>query len=225
MKFLASIKVVFFATICLGRVEAHQEEDFLPVATVCERSFWELAIDKEIVKIANPNQLCEDERLIHLVARNASAEVFAKFLEIYLQVDIHARDVNGNTPLIRAAEKGNPKVVEMLINAGADVNASRSSGYTALIAASEEEGHPAVVEMLINAGAEIDASNHYGYTTLIIASKYGHLKIVEMLINAGSDVNIESDFGYTALSLASKYGNLKVVEMLIDAGAELKFRK
>jgi len=37
--------------------------------------------------------------------------------------DIHARDANGNTPLIRAASSGHRRVVRQLLEAMSDVNA------------------------------------------------------------------------------------------------------
>src|SRR5690606_36679187 len=46
--------------------------------------------------------------------------------------DIHATDVDGNTPLHTAASRTEPEVVSMLIEAGADPNARNKRGQTPL---------------------------------------------------------------------------------------------
>ncbi len=52
--------------------------------------------------------------------------------------------MHGRTALIEAAWGGNAAVVELLIKKGADVNAADSSGYTAIMRASEEGFIPVV---------------------------------------------------------------------------------
>jgi ankyrin repeat protein len=54
-----------------------------------------------------------------------------------------------------AAENGRKEIVEMLINANADVNERSNNGYTALYFATDN-GHTEIVEMLISAGSELE---------------------------------------------------------------------
>jgi hypothetical protein len=67
--------------------------------------------------------------------------------------DVNARDVNGATALIEAADRGHPKSVALLLKAGADLNVSTRGMGTALNAA-ERSGHRDIIAMLRQAGAQ-----------------------------------------------------------------------
>jgi hypothetical protein len=70
------------------------------------------------------------------------------------------------TALIYAANKGHIKIVELLLNAGADVNSQTDIGSTALIGAASD-GHIETVQLLINAGANPDLYDIYGDTAAL----------------------------------------------------------
>lgn len=63
--------------------------------------------------------------------------------------DIHARDMEGDTPLHSAASSTEPEVITMLIEAGADPNAQNKRGQTPLHLAL----HAEVVRPLVEGGA------------------------------------------------------------------------
>ena len=79
--------------------------------------------------------------------------------------------------------------VELLIDAGADVNTNNIK--TALIWAAER-GRDKCVKILIEAGADINIQNKNGETALMSAAHKGYDKIVKMLIEAGADVNVQA---------------------------------
>lgn len=68
-------------------------------------------------------------------------------------LEIHARDKDGYTPLMVAAQTGHTAVVQLLFEKGADVNAKTSDGRTALSIA-EAQRHPDVVAFLKAHGAK-----------------------------------------------------------------------
>ena len=119
-----------------------------------------------------------------------------------------------------AAENGHLEVIEALIKADADVNASNKNGTTALQVAAIN-GHLKVVEALIEAGADVNASNNNGVTALQVAAENGHLEVIEALIKAGAKVDQENTNGDTALKYAADHGHVKIVKALIKAGADI----
>ena len=74
-----------------------------------------------------------------------------------------------NEKLIRASENSHKDIVELLIEAGADVNVINKYGDTALIRTSN-----------------VNVKNNYGDTALTCDSSNGHKEIVELLIKAGA---------------------------------------
>jgi hypothetical protein len=78
------------------------------------------------------------------------------------------------TPLIMAASQGNPKLVQLLLDHGADVKAKESRGMTPLmLAAASEYQDPATVQILIAAGSDITAKAKDGQTAQSWAEKQG----------------------------------------------------
>ena len=76
-------------------------------------------------------------------------------------------------------------IAEMLLRAGADVNAKSSTGVTALMEAAWEtrEQQTEIVKILIDAGAEVNIGR---YTALKVAGYEGHPEITKILIDAGA---------------------------------------
>ncbi|KAK6436813.1 hypothetical protein LTR95_006993 [Oleoguttula sp. CCFEE 5521] len=122
--------------------------------------------------------------------------------------------------LYYASLLGFETAVQMLIDAGADINAQGGMYRNALHAASFG-GLEKVVEMLIDAGADVNAQGGDCGNALQTASLRGHEKVVQMLMNAGADVNAQGGVYNNALQAASFGGNKEVVEMLMNAGADV----
>lgn len=98
--------------------------------------------------------------------------------------NINARDENGNTPLMIAADRGRPVAAVLLIEAGADVNAHNSKRETALTKAlmfrqrSAGDDHKSVIPVLIAAGADVKGQNDWGESALSLAQKTGQPDII-----------------------------------------------
>jgi len=75
--------------------------------------------------------------------------------------DIKVADYRGNTPLQLASLSGFDDIVELLINAGCELNCRNSETDTPLMNA-VEQGHLRVVELLLSAGASLHKPNAYG---------------------------------------------------------------
>ena len=73
---------------------------------------------------------------------------------------------SGLTTLILAAEKGNKKIVELLLNAGTNVDACDYYGFTALVQAAIK-GHRECADLIIRAGANVNKYSLNRYTPLM----------------------------------------------------------
>lgn len=67
--------------------------------------------------------------------------------------DVNLRGGNGVTPIMVAASASPPEVVQLLIEAGADVNAKTDEGEITALSAAVEAGRDDIVQLLKRAGA------------------------------------------------------------------------
>jgi len=72
--------------------------------------------------------------------------------------------------MITAAANRPSEFIQVLIAAGADVNAATDIGFTALVEAARNTEYPQVIEMLVAAGAVVDAKDILGRTALMHAA-------------------------------------------------------
>ena len=92
------------------------------------------------------------------------------------------------SPMNVAAERGHLGVVQLLLEAGADKDAAKADGVTALMAAALK-GHLEVVRLLLEAGADKNVARADGATALMGAAQNGCLEVVRLLLEAGADKN------------------------------------
>ena len=94
-------------------------------------------------------------------------------------------------------------MVQVLIAAGAKVDARDRDGWTPLHVAAAD-GWPKPVEALIAAGANLEARSAHGETPLHFAAAGGNTQIVDMLLEAGADGGARTHNGETPFHLASE---------------------
>ncbi len=128
-----------------------------------------------------------------------------------------------DAPLAAAAEQGDLTSVRALIAQGADPNARRVDGTTALHAAVQADRLD-IVQTLLAAGASAGAADRYGVTPLYLASLNGNAAIVGRLLDAGVDPNAADPTGETALMTAARTGIPDVLRVLLDRGARVDAR-
>ncbi len=95
-------------------------------------------------------------------------------------------NVEGRTPLMLAAFRGDTAGVINLLEAGADVNARDRDGDTALMFAAHR-GHGLVVALLLQYGANVYARARNGWTAKKAAQSGLHEHIADMLQRAETE--------------------------------------
>ena len=128
---------------------------------------------------------------------------------------------HSNTALHEAVAESHVDVVQVLIDAGADIEKKDSGGRTPLLLACER-GCLDIVKVLVQAGAELRVTDIWGITCLIAASRKGHTETVRYLVDLGQvDVDQLGDY-FTALHEAAMLPNVVTMQVLIDAGADIE---
>jgi ankyrin repeat protein len=158
-----------------------------------------------------------------------------------------SRSDHHRTPLHHAAAKNRPRIVQLLIDLGADPNTTDATGATPLTTASQEHADSGLVAMLVGAGAKLDfmaALNLKRYElaqamlnedplrigpegrdtiALHLAVGKKNAEAVRWLIEHGVDLNAKRvlwDCNHTALHMTAESGAVDIARMLLDAGAD-----
>lgn len=154
--------------------------------------------------------------------------------------DVHKMDwKDGQSSLLYSLK--DRKILNMLIEAGLDINSKDSSGNTVLMQTLELRPYTTSgVEsalMLIEAGVDVNAANNHGVTALmkLVCSGLMNKEVIPVIIAAGADVNAKNNEGMTALHYAAVsnynneldcYGSIASEYMLalIRAGADMDIK-
>ena len=154
-----------------------------------------------------------------LAAHGGDTEIVCTLL-CMPDVEVDQGDNNGRTALHHAAYKKQADVVQLLIDAGADIEAKDTYRWPPLHKATEG-GRLDIVKMLVSAGADVRAPDDNGHTCIFPASRQGHTDIVRYLVGLPEvEVNHRGTSGHTALYYARQKGHVDVVQVLLKHGAE-----
>ena len=136
-------------------------------------------------------------------------------------VDVNHISDDGRSALFSAVRNKHADVVEVLIDAGADIERKGNDGRSPLLVASS--ANLQIVKMLVKAGAGVRATSNEGNTCLFFATYRGHTETMRYLVGLPQvDVNHKNNKSLTALHCAANNNHAAVVEVLIDAGADIE---
>ena len=134
----------------------------------------------------------------------------------------------GSEALFTAIESGNVTLVNLLVEAGADVNAAEGFGGNTPLHEAVEEGNAEIVQILVDAGADIEAEGFMGQTPLGLAAEEGASEIMQILLGQGADSGTPEGedrqsptIGSEALFTAIKKGDVETVRLLVEAGTDV----
>jgi ankyrin repeat protein len=121
-------------------------------------------------------------------------------------------DINGKTPLYWAVDAKNKKIINLLLDHGAELTI-----HTALLHAIDSN-YLDMVQLLVKRGAPVNVVS--SETPLTRAIKRGYLDIAKYLIENGADINLVCKYG-TPLNIAIWKEYLDIVKFLIEGGADV----
>lgn len=185
---------------------------------------------------------------IHFAARRGDIRALQRQLDRDINVD--ERDQQQKTPLMHAAEDNRAQLntLQLLIDRGADVNASCSTfqntplqgGVTPLMTAAER-GHTGVLQRLLASGADLQACDEQGRTALFYAAAPEAFLAFQLglehsaeaakndLLNELEDLPAEAREIFDQLDFSLNFGyqpsdDVTSLDLLLDAGADLEAR-
>lgn len=135
------------------------------------------------------------------------------------------KQVSKSSAVLAMATKANfVDIVQLLVDAGVDVNYQDEQGETALHVAARFNHHQCA-RILLNGTsdqkAETDLPEYtYSWTPLFIACVDGALSVVELLIEANADLERSDSSGWTAKEHAALRGHLDIARRLAEVTPE-----
>ena len=182
----------------------------------------------------------QGETALHSVSRGGynSQEKGANTARLLLErgVDVNARRKDGWTPLHLAAYKGRVKVVQALLDHGANVTLETEEGETALHTISRSEFNSqeqgiGTAQLLLERGVEVNSQRKDGWTPLHWAACRGRVEVVQALLDHGANVKLETKDCQTALHVVSRgeYSSqeqgVSIARLLLERGVDVNARE
>ena len=136
---------------------------------------------------------------------------------------LYTTDDRGRTALHYASHNHSrgSRIVKVLIESGADVNAMDADGHTPLWWVASW-GYPETVYELVQYGAEVDKRGWFSSTPLMEACVHNGTEVIEALLHHGADINVIC-MNNTPLGITAERKNAKLdpdlVPTLLNAGA------
>ena len=112
---------------------------------------------------------------------------------------MNAQDIHGETPLHRASFNCWPKIVQLLLDNGANPHAD------------DVQGRKPLHKLLPN--------THWYKWKLANRASHDVLRVTQLLLEQGVNANLDKDHE-TPLHIASSCGRLEITQLLLDQGAK-----
>lgn len=117
---------------------------------------------------------------LHTAAYEGTAK---KVSELLKKIDVNSIDTYGWSPLHDAVVQGDPQIVTLLLNAGADVNAQDNEEEWTPLHDAVRLNRPKIVHMLLDAGADPSIKDKWGKTPEHYAKEYKFNETLKILSN------------------------------------------
>ena len=135
-------------------------------------------------------------------------------------IQVNELDANKDAPLIIAAYEGHTEIVELLLEAGADVSVVDPGMKATALHAAAYAGNVEAARLLIKYKIDIDKQGpHNGYTALHDAIWQNNVETARALIEAGANLNLKSNRGETPLEFAKSRKQKEIVALIEQRGS------
>ncbi|KAJ6572468.1 hypothetical protein DFH09DRAFT_1312757 [Mycena vulgaris] len=233
-EFFVSERIQSMPSISLFRIEAGMAHTII-AASCLAYLLWvscmdDIPDDEGEIEIGYPLIQYSVQYAIHAQFNLVSDSVHKMLVNLFVE-DSHqwmfwisrCREVSGpqnGSTLYWAAKLGFLRIMQLLLEHGADVNTQGGWYGTALQVASAY-GFVDLVRLLFQHGADVNAQGGENGTALQVALEHGHLDLARLLLEHGADVNAQGGWYGNALGVASMHGHLDLAQLLLEHGADV----
>lgn len=112
------------------------------------------------------------------------------------------------------ARQNDKQNLEIMLNAGLNVNLANDKGNTLLMLAAYNNSLE-VARMLLQKGADVDKRNDKNQTPLAGVCFKGYYEMAEILIQYGANVDADNGFGLTPINCAIIFRRSEIVNLLL----------
>ncbi|KAJ6104603.1 hypothetical protein N7523_010923 [Penicillium sp. IBT 18751x] len=169
------------------------------------------------------NKGCEESGLTALmVAASYDEPESVEALLTHPDIDINCQDHGGSTALVLAAEDGYRRVVEILLDKGADTEVMQVGSLGTALNRAIDYNQVAVVELLLARGANVHHADVFKRGMLHSAAVNGQHEVLDILLRFDEtlDVNMQDVNGKTTLHDAARNGSMLTVRTLLEYGGD-----
>jgi ankyrin repeat protein len=129
-------------------------------------------------------------------------------------------DMKNGSPLAAAARSGQADLVNILLDGCADPNLNHGAAILQAVAHNETK----ITRLLLDAGAPTKVGAPPPISLLLVPVSQGHLDTVRLLLNRGLDPNTQLQSGKPLFWVAVANRHPEVADLLIEHGADLTFQ-
>lgn len=141
------------------------------------------------------------------------------------------------TPLYYATQLGKVDIMRVLLEKGANVNATRKNGMTPLFVAASK-GYLDAFQLLLDYDADPNSKRNDGLTPIFVVLQKNRLNMLEVLLSKNRDIqqaiedgyiplstpinvnHVINDSGVTPLYTAIEIGDIEMIQVLLNTGAD-----
>jgi ankyrin repeat protein len=150
-------------------------------------------------------------------------------VKLLLQYNASTKAVSadGLNALFYAVDYQCPDIIDVLLAAGADVNAATAlefqDGHSVLMRTAMHN-FPLLAEKLLAAGARVEQTDRQSRTALIYAAQYDAVDTLAVLQRYRADLKLRDNDGNDALQVVALKGQLATAQWLAGQGLDLKIK-
>ncbi|XP_047484187.1 uncharacterized protein LOC125035920 [Penaeus chinensis] len=192
---------------------------------------WDRENESSANRMVDNDQATQEEHpTLHSLCQRQTTQCYARALWLLddPRTSLDALDKNGRTPLHVAVINKNARMVELLLERGADKEVpDRTYHYTPLFEAVIKQS-VSCLNLLLDAGASVNARDARDNSVLHTAVRQGS-PMVGLLVDRGASVVYhDSKYGRTPIHIAAELGATDILETLLQKcskSADIKDRK